>query len=136
MATRNRKEPAEPRYDSVGRLMCSARRRGTDELCKAPAMTGQRVCRNHGGSSPQAKRAARLRLMELVDPAIATLAREMVQAEKSRDKQSAANSILDRAGYGRTTRVETADARQILYERLLTMQRELTETEKDDDASD
>lgn len=73
----------------------------------------------HGGSSPQAKRKARLRLTELVDPAIATLARIMVdQGAKEGDRIRAADSILDRAGWGRSSSVEVADAKDILVQRL------------------
>lgn len=60
--------------------------------------------------------------MELVDPAIATLGREMMKAENSRDRQSAANSILDRAGYGRAQQITTDDARSMLLHRLLEAQ--------------
>lgn len=64
------------------------------------------------------RRAAAIRLMELVDPAIATLAREMDDADSSSDRQRAANSILDRAGVGRQQRIELDDARQVLADRL------------------
>ena len=82
-------------------------------------MSGSSVCRMHGGGSALARRKAKLRLAELVDPAIATLAREMTTAEKSADKQAAANSLLDRAGWGRVTKVEQTDARSLLVQRLL-----------------
>lgn len=82
-------------------------------------MQGQKVCRTHGGSSPQAKRKAALRLVELIDPAIATLAREMVQADTSADRQRAANSILDRAGVPRVTKEIGVDtSREVLLTRL------------------
>lgn len=81
----------------------------------------------HGGSAPAARARARLRLLELADPAIATLAREMVQADRSVDRQKAANSILDRAGYGRVTRMESADARELLIARLLELRAEARE---------
>lgn len=67
---------------------------------------------------------ARLRLFELVDPAIATLAREMKSAQSSADRQRAANSILDHAGYGRASKVEPADARALLLELLLELRAE------------
>lgn len=112
-------DPMQPRYDAQNRLLCSARRRDGD-LCQSPAMHGQRVCRMHGGSAPQARSKARLRLAELVDPAIATLSREMVNADSSADRQRAANSILDRAGVPRVTReIEADTAREILLTRLL-----------------
>lgn len=128
-----------PRYDKMGRLLCAAKRRGTDELCRAPAMAGLRVCRLHGGASKQAQRKARLRLAELIDPAIGTLAREMVQADKSADKQRAANSILDRAGLGRVSKVESDDAKELLFERLTSLSHtpeqdpELTAAPEDDE---
>jgi len=89
----------------------------------APAMRGQNVCRAHGGAASAAKRAAKLRLAALVEPAIATLAREMAdRSNTSRDKQTAANSLLDRAGWGRVTKIEAADARELLFQRLLEIQ--------------
>ncbi len=99
--------------------MCGAKTRAGGG-CTQPAMDGQARCRFHGGASPQARRAARIRLAELVDPAIATLGREMVKADKSVDRQRAANSILDRAGFGREQKlVDAADtAREILLRRL------------------
>lgn len=100
---------------------CKARTQ-KGEPCKRPPIAGAAVCRVHGGAAPQVKRKAAMRLLELVDPAIATLAKEMVKAEKSGDHLRAANSILDRAGYGRVTKVEGQDAKEILVERLLQMQ--------------
>lgn len=73
----------------------------------------------HGGAAPQVRRKATLRLLELIDPAIATLAREMATAEKSADKQRAANSILDRAGMPRRTEImDGAAATDLLVERI------------------
>jgi len=90
-------------------------------------MHGQQVCRLHGGGTRASKAKAKLRLAGLVDPAIATLAREMVHGDTSAARQSAANSILDRAGWGRVTRVEAVDARQVLLDRL----RELRDAAED-----
>ena len=87
-------------------------------------MTGSTVCRMHGGASPQARNKAKLRLAELVDPAIATLAREMTTATSSKDRMAAANSILDRAGWGRVSQVEIGDARELLIARLISMRDE------------
>lgn len=123
-------DPMQPRYDAQNRLLCGARRRDGD-LCQSPAMHGQSVCRMHGGASPQARSKARLRLAELVNPAIATLAREMANADKSMDRQRAANSILDRAGWGRVSTVETADAREVLLARLAEMRDEAATAAED-----
>lgn len=109
------------RFDDQGRRLCTARAKTTGEDCNAPAMRGQVVCRKHGGSTKSAKAKAQLRLAQLVDPAVATLAREMVNADKSTDRQRAANSILDRAGFGRQTKFDVTDAKDILKQRLLDM---------------
>lgn len=106
------------RYTPAGARACSAHTTA-GEPCNAPAMNGQRVCRKHGGASPQAKRAAQLRLAALADPAIETLAHIMEHGEEPRDRLSAANSILDRAGYGRSQHVTTEDARELLLQRLI-----------------
>lgn len=111
------------RMDQQGRTLCRATRKD-GELCKSPAVHGMKVCRMHGANHPGAKMKARLKLAELIDPAISTLAKEMVNAEKSSDRQRAANSILDRAGVARVSEVTTEDAKTILYQRLLAIQDE------------
>lgn len=61
----------------------------------------------------------RLKLLDLIDPAITVLAREMVGADKSADRQRAANSILDRAGLSRTVSSPDAEASaELLKEKL------------------
>lgn len=107
-----------PRFDAQNRRLCHAHRSSDGKPCGAPAMTAQKVCRLHGGSTKNARNAARLRLMELVDPAITTLAKEMVNATESSDKQRAANSILDRAGLSRRTELTVDDARDMLIQKL------------------
>lgn len=109
------------RYTPAGARACSAHTTA-GKPCEAPAMNGQRICFRHGGSSPQAKRAARVRLAALADPAVERLAHELEHAEESRDRLAAANSILDRAGYGRSQTVTTEDARELLLQRLLEAQ--------------
>jgi hypothetical protein len=64
------------------------------------------------------KRSAQLRLLELIDPAIARLAHEMDKAARSADRQRAANSILDRAGVVRSTTPDADLARALLIDRL------------------
>lgn len=95
------------------------------------------VCQTHGGSAPQVRRKAALRLLELVDPAIAVLAREMVNADKSADRQRAANSVLDRAGVPRTaTVIDGESAKSLLVERINALRSEadiapMTDEERD-----
>lgn len=117
---------------SDGTRRCKAWSRQAQRQCARAATPGMEVCASHGSKSPQARRKAALKLLELVDPAIATLAREMVQADKSNDRQAAANSILDRSGYGRTSKIETEDAREILRERLIEIRNRTQEDPSDD----
>lgn len=97
---------------------CSARTR-SGKKCRNAPVDGATVCRMHGGAAPQVKRAAQLRLLELINPAIATLAREMATAPFSADRQRAANSILDRAGVVKQAGPDGDLARTLLIERLM-----------------
>jgi hypothetical protein len=97
--------------------LCSATTRQGNP-CKGRAILGANVCRMHGGAAPQVKRSAQLRLLELIDPAIARLAHEMDKAARSADRQRAANSILDRAGVVRSTTPDADLARALLIDRL------------------
>lgn len=99
---------------------CTARTRA-GVRCRRYPIAGGTVCRVHGGAAPQVKRAAQLRLLELIAPAIGTLAREMMQAPQSADRQRAANSILDRAGVVRSTGPDGDLARALLIDRLMTL---------------
>lgn len=111
-------EDATPRRQCVGTAK-------TGERCQKPPINGATVCIKHGGGAPQVRRKASLRLLELIDPAIATLAREMATAEKSSDKQRAANSILDRAGMPRRTEImDGAAATDLLIERIKELRRD------------
>ena len=105
---------------------CTATNRAGKQ-CGKYAIRGGTVCVTHGGGAPQVRRKAQLRLLELVDPAIATLAKEMIKAQKSSDRQRAANSILDRAGIPRSSASPDAEvARQALINRLLAMKAEIS----------
>ncbi len=115
---------------------CTAKRTN-GEPCKKPAIKGGTVCQTHGGSAPQVRRKAALRLLELVDPAIAVLAREMVNADKSADRQRAANSVLDRAGVPRTaTVIDGESAKSLLVERINALRGEAELPEMTDDEKD
>jgi len=76
--------------------------------CGSHAMKGQRVCRMHGGSSPQARKAGARRLLEeLVGPALSQL-KLIVDNPKTPPavKLAAVRDILDRTGYAATKHVE------------------------------
>ena len=79
---------------------CHATSKATRQQCKRAAIMGATVCRVHGGSAPQVREAARLRLLELVDPALAAMVREMRRETDSPNRVAvaAARYILDRAG--------------------------------------
>lgn len=100
---------------------CTAWSSQRHHRCERARTPGTTVCASHGSSAPHVRRAAQIRLLELVDPAVATLAREMTTATKSTDRQRAANSILDRAGLARRTEVAHDVAQAVLVERIQRM---------------
>lgn len=58
----------------------------------------------HGGSAPQVKQAAAVRLAALVDPAIGVVERRLKR--DGDDSLRAAFGVLDRTGYGATSKHE------------------------------
>ena len=113
--------PLEP-LERHQKPRCQAMSKQTGQQCGNKAIPGGTVCRFHGGGARQVRNRARLNLLELVDPAIATLAREMATAEGSTDRQRAANSILDRAGVvRRVDGTPLVDAQEYLVRQLIAM---------------
>ena len=111
--------PLEP-LERHQKPRCQAMSKQTGQQCGNKAIPGGTVCRFHGGGARQVRNRARLNLLELVDPAIATLAREMATAEGSSDRQRAANSILDRAGVvRRVDGTPLVDAQEYLVRQLI-----------------
>src|SRR3546814_3115054 len=51
-----------------GRRQCTAKSTTTGERCTKAPIRGGPVCATHGGSAPQVRKKAALRLLELVDP--------------------------------------------------------------------
>ena len=97
------------------RLCIGHNRAGT--LCNKYAMKGQNVCRNHGGSSPQAlaKAAAavelaELRLRNLAPRAVAELEALVTSADSEQVRLQAANSLVDRSVGRATERIQVAAA--------------------------
>lgn len=106
----------------LGFRRCYARSSQTGNRCGNPAMQGQRVCRNHGGGTQASLRKARLRMAELVDPAIGVLARILADPHaKPGDRIRAAENVLDRAGIVRRNELDPEMAREILADRLVQM---------------
>lgn len=100
------------------RVVCGKKTR-SGKPCQKPPIKGGTVCRLHGGAAPQVKRAAKLRLLELVDPAIATVARIMATSDKEELRLKAAESILDRGGLPKGAQVTVDDARSALIAKLI-----------------
>lgn len=96
--------------DTPSKRRCKAPARTTEDQCGNPPMIGQEVCRMHGGSSPQAKNAARRRLNALAEPAVSLLSRILEDDRdlKAGDKERirAAIAVLDRTGHGPSAKVE------------------------------
>lgn len=86
-------------------MKCTAKRTN-GELCNNWAIHGANVCRNHGGSAPQVKDAARRRLLEAVDPLMAELIRIALHGDSEAVRTTAIRDALDRAGYGAKQKLE------------------------------
>lgn len=101
---------------------CKAKAKQSGKRCRNPAIPGGVVCRVHGGSAPAVRRKAGLRLAELVNPALAQLARELINTTTGTpmSRLRAIENILDRAGYPRRAEVsgDPDAAREMLKARL------------------
>lgn len=117
------------------RRQCTANSRQTGNRCRNAPIPGGLVCRFHGGALPQVRDQARIRLAALVEPAIETLDTERRNKKATpTDRIRAANSILDRAGYGRVSTITIEDARDLLQSRIIRVMetdRTLAELEPD-----
>lgn len=58
----------------------------------------------HGGAAPQVRKAARERIADMVDPALAVL-RKSMKSKVERICLDAAKDVLDRAGYKATDKL-------------------------------
>lgn len=98
------------------RRRCTARN-AAGAPCKNPPILGGFVCVHHGGKAPATQKAARNRLLEMVEPALAVLQRAVRNAppcphcgrsDADRDPVAlrAAGMILDRAGFHPSVHVE------------------------------
>src|SRR3546814_13009717 len=91
-----------------GRGQCTAKRTTTGERCTKAPIRGGTVCATHGGSAPQVRKKAALRLLELVDSAIPVLPRAMVTTAKSADPPRTPHRVLDSTGSPRPAPLTTA----------------------------
>lgn len=92
---------------------CKAKSKSSGNQCRQSAIPGGTVCRYHGGAAPQVKRAAALRLAQLVDPAIDAQAYLLKQTKHLPSKLGAAKDVLDRNGLGQKTSIKTPDGTEI-----------------------
>ena len=113
----NRSEQRErvPREDGFTRQCSAHKSSDPSKRCKRAAAMGTTVCMYHGASAPQVIRAAKFRLLEMVDPALAGLLRVLAQkgacptCGRTDDLGSitrAATAVLDRAGLGPRSVIE------------------------------
>lgn len=82
---------------TVQSIRCTATAR-TGRRCRNRAILGATVCRMHGGSAPQVRRAAEERLRELVHPALDRIT-ELLDTEDEALRLRVATTILDRTGF-------------------------------------
>jgi hypothetical protein len=73
--------------------------------CRRSAVRGCNVCIKHGAGAPQVRRAAAMRILELVDPALANLKRDLLSKDAG-VRQKATFDVLDRAGLGAIDRLQ------------------------------
>lgn len=92
------------------RLQCRAKAKSTGKRCTRWAMFGQKICMVHGGKAPQNLKAAKRRLLEMTEPAIAALD-DVINTQQDNEGPSstvvrAALGVLDRTGLGPTQTIE------------------------------
>lgn len=115
---------------------CTATSRQTGERCRRIVPVGHVVCHYHGGATQQAKDKARLRMLELIEPAVAQLARLMVNSNDERVQMRAIENILDRGGLPRGVKIDGQDARAMLVEKLQVYRAQAGIVSQDEDYED
>lgn len=84
--------------------VCTARRRDGTQ-CTNFAINGAKVCRMHGGSAPQVRAAAQVRILMASDTAVAKLVK-LLSSKDERVVLAAAKDLADRANLAGTQNVE------------------------------
>jgi hypothetical protein len=95
---------------------CAATSKGSGAQCRRRAIDGGTVCTVHGGAAPQVKLAARLRILALVDPALAVAVRAFERDERKGEDDpriakiaaDLARDMLDRAGHQMVEKLEVS----------------------------
>lgn len=84
--------------------VCTARRRDGTQ-CTNFAINGAKVCRMHGGSAPQVRAAAQVRILMASDTAVAKLVK-LLSSKDERVVLAAAKDLADRANLAGVQNVE------------------------------
>lgn len=124
--------PVHPEDDLAAGRQCKANSKQTGERCKRIVRPGFTVCYFHGGAAPGAQAKAKLRLLSLVDPAIATMAQVMANSDSEALRLRAAENVLDRGGFPRGVTISGDDAKALLAERLIAYRDKAGVAEPDD----
>ena len=96
--------------DSTDPRRCTAQSRQSGTRCKNASILGGRICRFHGGASPQVIKKAAERLLALEHPAIDVF-RRVLEADEAHPEHRAlairvAESVLDRTGHKQPKKLE------------------------------
>jgi len=99
------------------RTRCSAVRGG--RRCRKGTIPGGTVCNTHGGAAPQVRRRAKLRALQLLDPALGQLARIIANPSDQRTALAAIKLVAELNGMGRAANSEVSGdvAKALLMER-------------------
>lgn len=99
---------------------CPAIRSG--KRCRKPVIPGGTVCATHGGAAPQVKRRAKLRVLQLLDPALGQLARILANPDDQRIGLAAIKIVTDLNGMSTRGDVDSTLAKAILMDRHFALQ--------------
>lgn len=110
-------------------MKCSAHRQD-GQPCKAQAIRGGNVCRVHGGSAPQVRRAAMQRLLAAVDPAAGELVRIALHGESEPVRLNAIKELFARAGFGEADKLEVTLTDDVLDREIARLTAELAENDR------
>lgn len=81
--------------------------------CHNNALPGSQFCLEHGGSVARHRQVIVLRMMALIEPALKTVFRCMASSDES-IALKAAETILDRTGYGRSATLHLEEKKEDL----------------------
>lgn len=80
---------------------------------------GYARCKDHAGNSPSGRAAARLKMAELLQPAVVVLAQVITDTKAPKHARiRAAENVFDRCGMPRRTAVDVEAAREHLVDRI------------------